>query len=145
MEKRKIIKIALISLSVVFVLFAVLIVHIAMVTKYKAVEPDGRQLSRIDFTEKVDSTEANKIKNFVGHLDGVESTYFNVKDGIFVYTYALSKQNSLGVYNKLMSYGKYKAHRYMVDPSEATKGCPAMGGNKSFMYSLVMYVGKLIN
>jgi hypothetical protein len=145
MKKRKIIKITLISLSVFFVLFAVLIVHIAMVTKYKAVEPDGRQLSRIDFTEKVDSTEANKIKSFVGHLDGVESTYFNIPDGIFVYTYSLNKQNSLGVYNKLMSYGKYKAHRYVVDAADATKGCPAMGGNKSFILSLAMYVGKLIN
>ena len=145
MKKQKIFKITLISLSVIVFLFIALVVHVAMVTKHKVAEPDGRQLSRIDFTEKVDSAEANKIRSFVGHLDGVESAYFNVKDGILIYTYSLTKQNSLGVYNKLMSYGNYKAHRYMVTAAQVASGCPAMGGNKSFFYSLVMYVSKIIN
>ena len=114
MKAKKNFKIAAISLSIAAVLFVALIIHLAMVIKDKQVEPDDRQLSRIDFTQKVDSAEAGKIRSFVAHLDGIESTFFNVKDGILVYTYSLQKQNSQGVYDQLMRSGNYKAKRFTV-------------------------------
>jgi len=143
MKKRKILKILFVSFSIVSVLFAVLVAHIYMVTKNKMAQPDDRQLSRIDFTQKPDSMEANKIRSLVAHLDGVESTFFNVKDGILVYTYSLKKQNSIGVYNKVMNSGNYRAKRFVVDASQAPKGCPAMGGNGSFMSILYASIAKI--
>jgi hypothetical protein len=145
MKTKKILKITAISLSVVFVLFAALIIHLAMVIKDKQVEPDDRQLSRIDFIQKVDSAEAVKIRSFVAHLEGVESTFFNVKDGILVYTYSLQKQSSQTVYDQLMRSGNYKAKRFVVSEEQASTGCPAMGGNKSFIYTMALAVKKVIN
>jgi hypothetical protein len=145
MKTKKILKITVISLSVAVVLFVALIVHLAMVINDKPVEPDDRQLSRIDFMQKVDSAEAGKIRSFVAHLDGVESTFFNVKDGILVYTYSLQKQSSQGVYDQLMQSGNYKAKRFVVSEDQAATGCPAMGGNKSFIYNMAYAVKKLIN
>lgn len=145
MKAKKILKIAAISLSVAAVLFVALIIHLGMVIKDKQVEPDGRQLSRIDFIQKVDSAEAGKIRSFVAHLDGVESTFFNVKDGILVYTYSLQKQNSQSVYEQLMRSGNYKAKRFVVSEEQAATGCPAMGGNKSFIYSMAYAVKNMIN
>ncbi len=145
MKKRKLFKIVIGTFSVIVILFGVLVAHIYVVTKNKMPQPDDRQLSRIDFTEKPDSLEAGKIRSLVAHLDGVESTYFNVRDGILVYTYSLKKQNSLGVYTKVMSSGNYKAKRFIVDASEAPKGCPAMGGSGSFMSILSMSISKLFS
>ncbi len=143
MKKRKIFKILFAAFSAIVILFGVLVIHIYMVTKSKMAQPDNRQLSRIDFTQKPDSVEANRIRSLVAHLDGVESTFFNVKDGILVYTYSLKKQNSIGVYNKVMSSGNYQAKRFVVDASQAPKGCPAMGGNGSFMSILSASITKI--
>lgn len=103
------------------------------------------QLSRIDFKQTIDSAEANKIRSFVGHLEGIESTYFNVKDGILVYTYAVGKQTSINVYNQLINYGHYNAERYIVDASALKTGCPMMADKKSFTYQISYYISKLFN
>jgi len=143
MKKRKIIKITLISLSVCALLFAVLIIHIALVMKPKNVE-NNIQLSRIDFKQPVDSTEAIKIVSFVRHLDGVENAFFNPKSGILICGFYNQKQNSQNVYNKLMAYGHYKAERFIIDASAEIKGCPAMGTDKSFIYTMASSLADLI-
>jgi hypothetical protein len=79
------------------------------------------QLSRIDFKQKIDSVEASKIKAFVAMQEGVTSTYFNLNDGILVYTYQLEKQNSLSIYNKLINEGHYHAERYLINEADSKK------------------------
>ncbi|MEO8760504.1 MAG: hypothetical protein ABI388_05005 [Bacteroidia bacterium] len=135
MKKHKIIKITTISLSVIAILFIVLIVHIALVMKPKNVE-NNIQLSRIDFKQKVDSTEGVKIVSFVRSLEGVENAYFNPKSGILICGFYNQKQNSQNVYDRLMAYGHYKAERFVINASNEIKGCPAMGADKSFVYTL---------
>jgi hypothetical protein len=143
MKKRKIIKITLISLSVVVLLFAVLIVHIALVMKPKNVE-NNIQLSRIDFKQPVDSAEAVKMVSFVRHLDGVDNAVFNPKSGILICGFYNQKQNAQNVYDKLMAYGHYKAERFMVGAADEIKGCPAMGADKSFIYTMASSLADLI-
>ena len=143
MKKRKIFKIAIISISVCVALFITLIIHIALVMKPQP--PNSNvQLSRIDFKQKVDSTEGAKIVSFVRHLDGVQNAYYNPKSGILICGFYNQKQTSQNVYEKLMAYGHYKAERFVIDASSEIKGCPAMGADKSFIYSLAQYVSKLI-
>ena len=106
-----------------------------------------RQLSRIDFKEPVDSAEAFRIKNFVAGLDGVDGAYFNIPDGIFVYTYKMNKQNSMRVYEKVMSLGNYKAERFVLtaDQAKASGGCPMIMNNHSFTSYLSLYISKIFN
>ncbi len=129
--------------SVFILLCAVLVVHIYLVTKSHKSKGDTRQLSRIDFKQPVDATEASKIRSFVKHLNGVQSTFFNVDNGILVYTYLRDKQTSENVYNQLIKFGNYKAERFKVDESAPT-GCPIID-KKSFTYTVSSYIQKLFN
>lgn len=142
--KKKIIKISLISLSVAFVLFIVLVAHIYIVTKPKPRTTPMVQLSRIDFKEKPDSIEASKIVSFVRHLDGIDNAYFNIPDGIFVFGFYREKQSSKNVYDELMKLGHYNAKPFVVDLSTAAKGCPVMDKN-SFGYRMSTVISKIFN
>jgi len=148
MKKRTIIKISIGLLSLVLISFVVLVIHINSVTKKNTAENlNQRQLSRIDFKVPVDSTEANKIKNYVAGLDGVDGTYFNIPDGIFTYSYKMNKQNSKDVYEKVMQLGNYDAHRFIISAADAQAmgGCPMKMNDHSFSTYLTAYVTKFLN
>jgi hypothetical protein len=148
MKKKTIIKICLGLLSIVLILFAVLVFHIKSVIEKKTAERiNQRQLSRIDFKEHVDSTEAYKIKNFVASLDGVNGTYFNIPDGVLIYSYKMNEQNSKDVYDKVMHFGNYKAERYVLSAQQAQAmgGCPMKITDHSFYGYLTTYVTKFLN
>jgi hypothetical protein len=144
----KVFKIIAISIFSVVVLFlATLAIHIYMVTPAKTVKSDNRvrQLSRIDFTQDIDSAEAEKIRGFVAGLDGIESTYFNVPDDVLVYTYTVGKQNSENVFNKVMAFGNYNAQRYIVAAAQANNGCPVGAEEKSFTGKFTSYLSHMFN
>src|SRR5882672_7472218 len=126
MKRKKVLRITLWSASVLFVLLMVLGIHIYLVTGNKSNYGNPRQLSRIDFKEPVNPAEADKIRSYVSHLEGVQGTYFNMANGILVYAFDPGRQSSLNVFNGLIHYGHYKAERYTVDESTAQTGCPAM-------------------
>jgi len=140
MEKQKVIKIISWFFSILIVLVVVLLLHIYSASK--SVPTTGLQLSRIDFNEPIDSAEAAKIRSFVGHITGVESTYFNVKSGILVYTFYLNKQTSMNVYQKLIEYGGYKAKRYILNTAEIKSGCP-ISEEQSFSRCILSYFKNL--
>lgn len=141
--KKIILKTTLWVSGITLLLFIVLCVHIYMVSGSKKNVPT-MQLSRIDFKQAIDSAEAQKIKSFIRRQEDVQAAYFNVKDGILVYTYQLGKQNSANIYQKLMDFGHYKAERYIVDDHAAQSGCPVMDKN-SFSYKLAYYMAKFFN
>lgn len=131
--------------ATVFVLGAVLVFHIYAVThKPKSNEPVV-QLSRIDFLEHIDSTEAIKIRYTVAAMEGVQSTYFNFASNILVYTYTIDKQSSTAVFNALMKTGTYKAKRYIVNPTDLSKGCPVGASNQSLSGKATAYLTSLFN
>lgn len=141
MKKKRIIKIALWTAGIAFLLFTGLVVHIAMVLP-KNSDTRVRQLSRIDFEQPVDSAEAGKIQGFVAGLEGVESTYFNIPGGKLVYTYTVGRQTSGNVYAALVKHGNYKAQPYVVSPEQLASGCPAGVGKKSVVYRLAQYLSQ---
>ena len=138
-------KIMLGVLSITLIFVAVLFVHIYMVSNKHQVNPNERQLSRIDFKQNINASEASKISAFVRSLPGVDATFFNAQDGILVYTYQLNKQNSMHVFAKLMAFGHYKAERYVVSADAAKSGCPAGMQNLGMMASINKYATQLFN
>lgn len=134
-------KIAAGALGLLSIMLLALCVHIYMVT-HKAKTPfELTQLSRIDFKQKIDSAEANKIRTFIAMKDGVTSSYFNVKDGILVYTYLSDKQNSTNIFDKLITHGHYDAEPYKVNKTALSNGCPAgFSYQNSFSSYLLSYL-----
>jgi hypothetical protein len=135
MNKRLFKKIALSILGVLVLFSGILVYHIYVVTSKQNDFRTDRQLSRIDFTEPIDSIEATQLRYYVAGLPGVESTFYNYNNHILVYTYAPDKQSSEGVYAAVMNHGKYAAKKYIVSKSDLSKGCPAIN-KKSFTYRL---------
>lgn len=143
MKKSILIKSALWLSGILVVLSGVLFFHIYQITHKPKSHNDQIQLSRIDFQQKIDSSEAGRIRAYVQSLDGVENTYFNVKNSILVYTYEVGKQNSASVFKQVVDHGNYKAKRYMVSAEEATKGCPAFARQGTFRTKLVTLISGL--
>jgi len=135
--KKKIIARISIGLSAsCAILFVVLMVHLYGIVKVAHENPNSKlQLSRIDFKQPVDSTEAIRIKNYVLTLSGVRGAYFNLSHGTLVYGYTLGTQTSETVYNKTMDFIKHKyiAVRYVVTAEQLKHGCPANMNNSALM------------
>ncbi len=136
-------KITLVTFSIFFLLLIVLVIHVYTVTHKALTENEKTQLSRIDFKQKIDSTQANQIQSFVTGIEGVKTTYFNIPDGILVYSFIQGKQTSENVFNLLMNTKRYKAERYIVTAEQAKTGCPAgYGANSSVMNKIMNYFKK---
>lgn len=144
MNKQRYFKVIKLVFSCFAIIIAVSLIHIYQVTRNNSVK-NNRQLSRIDFKQAIDSVEACKIRSFVAHLPGVETTFFNVKSSSLVYTYALEKQTSINVFNELVHYGHYKAERYIADGATVKTGCPIMQGEHSFSNYIFGYFYKIFN
>lgn len=148
MKKRIFLKIFIGLFAVILLSAGVLAWHIQAVTKKNTAENINQlQLGRIDFKEPIDSAEAFKIKHAVIGLDGVSGAYFNIPDGIFVYSYKVNKQNSMNVYEKVMSLGHYKAERFVLTAEQAKTagGCPMNMNDHSFTSYLSLYISRLFN
>ena len=141
--KKKIFKILVWSLATVVLLSVTLVIHIYIVTRPDTNKQSPLQLSRIDFKQKIDSVESMKIKTFVCGLEGVKGSYFNLKDGILVYSYSLDKQTSVNVFNKLIEHGHYQAERFVVNASTTQNACPMISDKKTFMSSVSTYISAL--
>jgi|GEM_PF-528642 len=143
---KKLKKYVLIFSAVIMILFAVLMVHIYMVTKPVNYDNNNLQLARVDFKQTIDSSEAAKIRHFVASLPGVQNTMFNLQDGILVYGFLLGKQTSDNVFQQLMYQGHYKAEKFVPDEDMKTNSCPMAGKDRSsFVYRITAYIYKLLN
>lgn len=129
--------------GIIALLFITLVVHILMVTP-KSYDNMSLQLSRIDFKEPIDSAKAKVINAQLRSIDGVENTYFNIKDGILVYTHNLNKVDSQKAFDALLEKGNYKAERFVVTDQMKNSGCPIMDRN-SFSYRFSHGIQKLFN
>jgi hypothetical protein len=70
---------------------------------------------------------------------------FNQHDGTLVYGYNQNQQNSENVYNKLMSFGNYKAQRFMPTEAQLASGCPVGKNKNSFVYRTSAAVYNILN
>lgn len=128
----KILKWGLIGLSVFVILFLSLGIHLYYVTDnfyQNELSKPQIQLSRIDFKEDIDSTEAKQIQTFVNGIEGIQKSYFNIKDDILVYSYYAGKQNSETVFKLLTEATHVIGEKFYVSSDKVNSGCPAMQKN----------------
>lgn len=146
MKINKKVKIAVGSmLGIAFLFFATLIIHIAYMVHKQAQEPFAHeQMSRADFLQAVDSSSALNIENKVKSLKGVKSTYFNLKDNIFIYTFDNRENNSQAIYDNAIKNSGFASSRHIVTAKEMNTGCPAMNPN-SFYGKISTLVARVVN
>jgi hypothetical protein len=135
--KKKVLFRAL-TFTVLFLVISggVLFYHVYTVTQKRNDFRTTRQLSRIDFTQPIDSLQALQLRQYVASMHGVENAYFNFESQVLVYTYDNTAQSSSTVYEAVMNRGNFKAVKYQIEASEAAKGCPAIGTQKNLFISL---------
>lgn len=139
-------KIGIIStIGVVFLLFATLIVHIAIMVHNRGPLAFATiQMGRSDFQAPVDSTQAQQIQKHILAMKGVKSTYFNMKDGIVIYTFDNRANTAQQIYDKAIRTSGIPSLRYTVSEKDMAKGCPVMNSN-SFYGKLTAVVSKIVN
>ncbi len=143
MKTSKLKKRLLWSLGIFVALLVILCTHIYVSTNdYNEGGTVNWQLSRIDFKQPIDSTEAQKIENYTKNIKGITQAVFNQEHGTLVYAYFPGTQTSENVFKLVQSSGNYKAERYIVSEEMASGGCPVMGGGE-MMQRLVLYVGRM--
>ena len=146
--KKRILKISLWTSAVAVVLFATLVIHIAMVIPPTKPVNDtrSRQLSRIDFKQDLSNDEVDKIKGFIGAMEGVEGVHYNPESRILVYIHSTEKVNPNNVYQKVVGIGNYNASRYVVEKEDIKGGCTAgMDKEKSVTVKMAQVVSNIIH
>lgn len=138
-------KIFLVSFAgIIFLLFLVLVVHIATA---KPVEVDNAtlQISRIDFKEPLDSLKSKEIHKNLKSIKGVKNIRIINDKGIVVYFHDNRIVNSEQVFDQLSAKGNYTANRFEISKEMANKKvCPAMNTN-SFGYKFSRGIQKFFN
>lgn len=137
-------KIALGTLTVFFLLFGILVYHIANARPVGSVENATIQISRIDFDQPFDSLSAIAIKKNLHSIPGVKSDII-VKRNVVVYFHDNTIADSKKVYDELMTKGNYKAERFLLPPSLTAKQvCPVMKKD-SFKYKFSAFIQGIFN
>lgn len=138
-------KIAIWTVSIFSLLVVVLVVHIYLVTRLADPLPNHDiYLSRIDFKESVDSTEATRIMNHVRTMDGIANAHFNIAAGTLVYGYKKDVQNPENVYAEVAKFTSLKSERLILSEEDIAKGCPAFDKN-TFTYKFGEFVKNVLN
>lgn len=130
--------------GIVFLLIAVLVVHIATA---KPVELDNAtiQISRIDFNEPLDSLKSKEIHRNLKSIDGVKNIKIVPEKGVVVYFHDNRIVNAKQVFTQLSTKGAYQAERFVIsDEIAAKRVCPAMNTD-SFSYKFSRGIQRIFN
>ncbi len=142
-KKIKVVAFSLLGLA--FLFFATLIVHIAVMVKVRPTPAYATiQMARADFREPVDSLSAIRIQNDIKSLKGVQTTYFNAKDYILVYSFDNKVNTARNIYDAAIRNSGFRSARYIVNKTDLAKGCPVMNSN-SFYGKLTGVVAGIVN
>ena len=138
----QIIKKSLLLLLLVGVLILVIAVyHIATI---RPIDNPTVQISRIDFSQPFDSISAKDIEAKIKTIPGVKMDVIVVRN-VLVYYHDKTISNSKQVFEQLMSKGDYKAKRFLIDESLASKSvCPVMDED-SFNYKFSRFIQRIFN
>ncbi|NHM00555.1 hypothetical protein [Flavobacterium difficile] len=142
MKINKKIKIILLSIfGIAFLLFAILVYHIA---NARPIENATIQISRIDFDKPFDSLSTEKVKKHLLSIDGVKSDII-VKNNVVVYFHDNRLADSKKVFNQLMKKDNYKASRFVLPASLANKQvCPVIQKD-GLSYKFTKFVQSVFN
>lgn len=131
MKKQKLKKILWISVSVAAFVITVLGIHIYMVTKPKAPDANTKIMARIDFRQKLNHSDADKITAWLYSQNGVDRVLCNEKSGIAVFTFYPVITSADKIVNSISSSLHYAVNRYIPSKEEMQAGCPVGAGSVS--------------
>lgn len=145
MKVNRKLKIAIGGILGIFVLlFVVLVVHIAT-AKPIVYDNATLQISRIDFSEPIDSVMAKQINRDMKSIPGVKNPSVFADKKVVVYYHDMTIANSEQVFNQLIAKGNYKANRYIVPTKlAANTACPVMDQD-SFSFKFSRGIQRIFN
>ena len=142
MKKKTVKRIVLGTIACLFVLFAVLCVHIYMVMKPKAPDATTIAMARIDIKQHITQQDADTIASWLYRQNGVAHVLCNPQSRIAVFSFYPAKANADDIANRLAYSLPYNAKRYMPGAKELAAGCPAAGS--SFTYTIYNIMSKIL-
>lgn len=143
MNSKILLKLGIGILSITVVLSLVLVTHIYIVTHKPKSNYQARQISRIDFKQKLSSDEATNIRNNVASMQGVENAILNTESGMLIFSYNSNIIKVNMVSEKIAQLGSYKMEKYMPNSEELSMSCPAIGNKNTFRYKLSNFIAQL--
>ncbi len=136
---------ALIGLSVVFVLFMALGVHLYYVTdNFYSPKGPQLQLARIDMHKDLSEQEIACVRSAVDAMPSVSKTYYNADDDILVYAYTVGEQTQQNIYQKVLATGNISAKQFIPDAKTVASGCPVRSNETSGLLALYKNIFSLI-
>lgn len=146
MSTKKKIKIAIFSLlGFCLLLFATLVVHIAIMVKGKSqLSSTTIQIARVDFQQELDADQLATIQEDIRALKGVKSSFFNPKSNILIYTFDNRENNAKKIYQEAIQSSNIISTRYVPSSEELEAGCPVINKN-SFYGRLTDAISAIIN
>lgn len=134
-DKRK--KIFRITMGVFVFLSIVLAIHIYIVTRPKALDPQALIMARIDIKDSIDTDDVNKITSWLYRQKGIDHVLVNPKTRIVVFTFFPVETTGDQIVKNFQTAFNYQATRYLPTEQEIDNGCPVIGnpvGNKVYTY-----------
>lgn len=146
MSIKKKVKIALFGvLGLFFLLFATLIIHIAVMVKGRSpLSEPTVQMARVDFKQQAAPAKIAAVEARIRSLKGVKATYFNQQSNILIYTFDNRRNNAENIYLEAVKPSGMIAAHYVPSSKDLAFGCPAMNGN-SFYGKLTDIVSSVVN
>ncbi|MHA4807633.1 hypothetical protein ACX0G9_05985 [Flavitalea flava] len=124
MNKHLVKKILMVTGSVFLVFVAVLAVHIYIVTRPKAPDPNLRAMARIDIQQEIAGEDSTKIIDWLYRQKGVDHVLCNPQSAIVVFTFFPVKTTAAKVFADFKSNLAYKAVRIIPSEKDLKSGCP---------------------
>jgi hypothetical protein len=139
--KKKIKKILLYGAATLLLLVIVLAAHIYY---YYRPTPDAstRIMARIDIKQQINQDEANKIKSWMYHQQGIDHVLVNPETNIVIFTFYPVKTTGDRIVKSFKSNFNLKAERFMPNDEQMKSGCPM--ATSSFAYKVYKLVSKII-
>ncbi|MBC7523831.1 MAG: hypothetical protein H7239_05275 [Flavobacterium sp.] len=133
------------SILGIFLLFFLILVYHIATAKPVVVDEPHLQISRIDFSEPLDSAQAKQVCKDLRTIQGITKDSILVKRNVVVYFHDNSLTNSQKVFDQLMTKRKYNAKPFFVSKELASKSvCPAMKNN-SFSFRFSREIQRIFN
>ena len=134
-------KILLYTVSTVVLLLLVLFLHIYLVYRPRAPDANTRVMARIDIKQPISQDQANQIKTWMTHQNGIDHVLVNQQSQIVVFTFFPIKTTGNQIVKNFQSTFNLKSDRFMPTAKELSSGCPAAGSSYTYkIYKLITHL-----
>lgn len=132
MNKKLVKKILMVTGSLFLLLVVVLSVHIYIVTRPKAPDPNLRAMARIDIQQEISGDDSAKIINWLFQQKGVDHALCNRQSAIVVFTFFPVRTTANKVFADFKSNLTYKAVRIIPNEKDLKSGCPVASASGTY-------------